>query len=166
MYYKLNDAIRAYVSIDEYLNVYKRDNKYRYVKKRKDERKKPIALLEEVSVLERETPKEEPKPVFEEELEEIIPVKKPIGKPKPRARKVIEKFEIEGEEDEKPIIEEKKELAVTKPFVKESPIEEELEEIVPVRRRRLTKKKVLTRPQETKKFTRKAPVLLEEVDEL
>ena len=163
---KLNDAIRAYVSIDEYLNVYKRDNKYRYVKKRKDERKKPIALLEEVSVLERETPKEEPKPVFEEELEEIIPVKKPIGKPKPRARKVIEKFEIEGEEDEKPIIEEKKELAVTKPFVKESPIEEELEEIVPVRRRRLTKKKVLTRPQETKKFTRKAPVLLEEVDEL
>ncbi len=185
---KINDAIRSYVSIDEYLNIYKRDNKYKYVKKRKDERKKPIAMLEEGALLEEETPiikEEKPQPqiVFEEEdnsalikkpeepqinalpevleEEEIIPVKA-----KPRRRKPVVNLVEEEEEIEVPV--KKEEVIVNKPFVAEP--KEEFEEIIPiVRKRNLTKKKVEIRPQERKKLTRKAlptNLILEEVDEL
>jgi hypothetical protein len=111
---KIRDAIRSYVSIDEYLNVYKRDNKYKYVKKRKDERKKPIAMLEEGLLLEEETPLQE--------QEEIIPVIKPKAKEQP--------ILLEEEEEQEEIV------PVIKPKAKEQPIlleeEEEQEEIIPV----------------------------------
>jgi hypothetical protein len=200
---KLDEAIRAYVSIDEYLNVYKRDNKYKYVKKRKDLRKKPIALLEEGDVLEKETPtialvEEEVRPTMplvevEGEEEFIVPVKRPTmplveveegeeefivpvikptvkAKAKPRARKPVPNLIIEGEEEGEEEVKAPpvNPLIVDKPFVKE-PEEIEEEIIVPIKRK-FTKKKVEIRPQETKKFTRKAPkqpvLILEEVDEL
>ncbi len=185
---KIRDAIRSYVSIDEYLNVYKRDNKYKYVKKRKDERKKPIAMLEEGLLLEEETPLQEeqeeiipvikPKPKEqpilleeEEEQEEIIPVIKPKPIPKPRTRKpVVELIEESPEEVKQEVKQEVKPLVVNKPFIKQESSEPEEEEIIPViKKKNLTKKKIEIRPQERKKQTRKAPVaqfILEEVDEL
>jgi hypothetical protein len=191
-YNKIANAIKSYVSIDEYLNVFTRDSKYKYIKKQKDLRKKPINILEEKMLLEEETPskptfiEEEVNPLtkkvlIEEEDEEPIPnvlieekgeFVKPVTKVlieeeeekepikviksiKPRTRKIL--IEDEEEEKEEKPLEDK--TVFNKPFVKQEDEKEEEEEIiVPVKRKKQTKKKIEIRPQERRKQTKKLPV--------